>query len=297
MKNFNNLMLGINLLLFFLRSAETAASPTDELIQPNNKSQKHFVLVHGACHGAWSWYKVIAMLRSSGHNVTALDLGASGINPFQAQEIPHLSDYFKPLMLFMAALPPTQRVILVAHSFGGFAISKAMETFPEKISVAVFVAASMPGPLPFLNISPLIAEAFRRQGPLLDSRYSYDNGLNNTLMFDSKYIAEYMYQLSPVEDLALATTLLRPLYLFSLVDFIKEMILSHKKYGSVDRVYIKAGEDKSWHIKGLEQVMILINPPKQVIEIAGSDHMVMMSRPRELFLHLLSIAQTSLIIV
>ncbi|XP_019166158.1 PREDICTED: polyneuridine-aldehyde esterase-like [Ipomoea nil] len=294
MKNFNNFMLGINLLLFFLRPAETAASPTDELIQPN-KSQKHFVLVHGACHGAWSWYKVVAMLRSSGHNVTALDLGASGINPFQALEIPHISDYFKPLMLFMAALPPTQRVILVGHSFGGFAISKAMETFPEKISVAVFIAANMPGPS--LNISTLTAELFRRQGPLLDSRYSYESGPNNTIILDPKYIAEYMYQLSPVEDLALATTLLRPLYLYSVEDIIKFINLSQKRYGCVDRVYIKAGEDKSWGNKDREQMMIRMNPPKQVIEIAESDHMVMMSRPRELFLHLLSIAHTSLIIV
>ncbi|XP_019166160.1 PREDICTED: polyneuridine-aldehyde esterase-like [Ipomoea nil] len=292
MKNFNNLMLGINLLLFFLQSAETAASPTDELIRPN-KSQKHFVLVHGACHGAWSWYKVVAMLRSSGHNVTALDLGASGINPLQALEIPHQSDYFRPLMLFMAALPPTERVILVAHSLGGLAISKAMETFPEKISVAVFVTAIMPGP--FLNISTLTAEASRRQGPLLDSRYSYDNGPNNpptTLILGSKYIAEYMYQLSPVEDLALATTLLRPIYLYSEEDMSKEVILSQKRYGCVDRVYIKAGEDKSWHIKGVEQWMIQRNPPNQVIEIAGCDHMVMMSGPRKLFLHLLSIAHT-----
>lgn len=102
MKNLDNLiMLGINLLLFFLQSAETAAeSPTDDQLRPN-KSEKHFVLVHGACHGAWSWYKVVAMLRSSGHNVTALDLGASGINPLQALQIPHQSDYFRPLMLFL----------------------------------------------------------------------------------------------------------------------------------------------------------------------------------------------------
>uniref|UniRef100_A0A3Q7EUB0 AB hydrolase-1 domain-containing protein n=1 Tax=Solanum lycopersicum TaxID=4081 RepID=A0A3Q7EUB0_SOLLC len=70
-----------------------------------------FVLVHGACHGAWPWYKVVALMRSSGHNVTAIDLGASGINPEQVLEVPR-------------------------HSFGGFASSKAMESFPEKISVA-----------------------------------------------------------------------------------------------------------------------------------------------------------------
>ncbi|MCD7457989.1 hypothetical protein HAX54_036736, partial [Datura stramonium] len=85
-------------------------------------------------------------MKSSGHNVTAIDLGASGINPKQVLEIPRLSDYFSPLMEFMASLPADQKVVLVGHSFGGLAISKAMESFPEKISVAVFFAALMPGP-------------------------------------------------------------------------------------------------------------------------------------------------------
>ncbi|KAF0923473.1 hypothetical protein E2562_006362 [Oryza meyeriana var. granulata] len=36
-------------------------------------SSKHFILVHGLCHGAWCWYKVVTMLCSVGHRVTALD--------------------------------------------------------------------------------------------------------------------------------------------------------------------------------------------------------------------------------
>jgi len=111
------------------------------------KAKKHFVLVHRPCHGAWSWYKIVALMRSSGHNVTAIDLAASGINPKQALEVPHLSDYFSPLMKFMVSLPAHEKVVLLGHEFGGFAISKAMESFPEKISVAVFVTALMPGPM------------------------------------------------------------------------------------------------------------------------------------------------------
>lgn len=110
------------------------------------KASKHFLLVHGGCHGAWCWCKLVALLKNSGHNVTALDLGASGNNPKQVREVPHLSDYFSPLMDFMTSLPEDEKVGLVSHSFGGFTISKAMESFPEKISVAVFVTAFMPGP-------------------------------------------------------------------------------------------------------------------------------------------------------
>ena len=108
------------------------------------KKERHFVLVHGACHGAWSWYKVATLLKSAGHKVTALDLAASGIHPKQAHELRSLSDYLEPLMEFMASLPPEERVILVGHSMGGYCISAAMESFPEKVSVAVFCTAFMP---------------------------------------------------------------------------------------------------------------------------------------------------------
>ncbi|KAK9988261.1 hypothetical protein SO802_028500 [Lithocarpus litseifolius] len=125
------------------------------------RTGKHFVLIHGSCLGAWSWYKLVTLLKSSGHNVTALDLAASGINPLQANDLQSSFDYFKPLRDFMEALPSHERVILVGHSLGGLAISQAMEYFPSKISVAVFVTALMPGPT--LNISTLNQMSFSQQ--------------------------------------------------------------------------------------------------------------------------------------
>ncbi|KAL5061510.1 hypothetical protein RYX36_023247 [Vicia faba] len=104
-------------------------------------SCEHFVLVHGAYHGAWCWYKVATMLKSAGHNVTTVELAASGINPIQVQEIRQISQYYEPLMTFMESLPPNEKVILVGHSIGGVSASVAMEKFPHKISVAVFVTA------------------------------------------------------------------------------------------------------------------------------------------------------------
>ncbi|CAK9186920.1 unnamed protein product [Ilex paraguariensis] len=55
------------------------------------ESGKHFVLIHGACLGAWSWYKQVQRLKSAGHNVTALDLAASGIDPKQVKDVPSWS--------------------------------------------------------------------------------------------------------------------------------------------------------------------------------------------------------------
>lgn len=137
-------------------STKSATDPI--IIRSQDSSSKHFVLVHGACHGAWSWYKLLPLLKllSGSHKVTALDLGASGINPQLFYNVKTISQYFLPLMDFMASLPPHERVILVGHSLGGLAISQAMEMFPEKVAVAVFVTALMPGPL--FNISILNKE-------------------------------------------------------------------------------------------------------------------------------------------
>ena len=105
---------------------------------------KHFVLAHGVCHGSWCWYRLIALLKQAGHRVTALDLGACGINPKQLNEITSIWDYVDPLMEFMASLPQGESVILVGHSYAGLCISLAMESFPEKVSLGVFVTAYMP---------------------------------------------------------------------------------------------------------------------------------------------------------
>uniref|UniRef100_M1CFZ9 Methylketone synthase Ib n=1 Tax=Solanum tuberosum TaxID=4113 RepID=M1CFZ9_SOLTU len=254
------------------------------------KVKKHFVLVHTVGHGAWSWYKIVALMRSSGYNVTAIDLGASGINPKQALEIPHFSDYLSPLMEFMASFPTNKKVARVGHSLGGLAISKAMEIFPEKISVAVFVTALMPGPT--LNAATLYTQTFSAVIGQLDNRVAYDNGLTNpptTLILGLKYLATNIYQLSSNQDLALATTLVRPIYLYSVKDVSMEIVLSRKRYGSVRKVFIVAADDNLLK-KEIQKRMIEKNPPDEVEVIQGSDHMTMMSTPLQLFTTLLNIA-------
>ncbi|XP_050365976.1 methyl jasmonate esterase 1-like [Argentina anserina] len=262
----------------------------NKTIASSQSDKKHFVLVHGSCHGAWSWYKIVNLMRSSGHNVTAIDLAASGIDPQQANDLHSISDYFKPLTDFMEALPRNERVILVGHSSGGLAISQAMELFPSKISLAVFVAALMPGPN--LNISTLQQESFRRADSQLDNRYTYDQGPNNpptTFIFGPLFSATSVYQRSSKEDLELATMLMRPLPLFSEEDMSKELKLSKEKYASVNRVSIIADEDLLGK-KDFQLWVIMRNRPNRVVEIKGSDHMVMMSKPLELWVLLQQLA-------
>ena len=106
--------------------------------------RKHYVLVHGACHGAWCWHKLKPRLESAGHKVTVLDLAASGINMKKLEDVDTFSQYSEPLLHLMATIPQNEKVVLVGHSFGGMSIALAMDKFPEKVVVGVFLAAFAP---------------------------------------------------------------------------------------------------------------------------------------------------------
>jgi pimeloyl-ACP methyl ester carboxylesterase len=109
-----------------------------------NNQAAHLVLIHGSSAGAWVWYKVKPMLEAAGHSITALDMSASGVNTKTLEEVRTFDQYNEPLIEFMANLPENEKVVLVGHSLGGLNLAFAMEKFPEKISLAVFVTAILP---------------------------------------------------------------------------------------------------------------------------------------------------------
>ncbi|KAI3416595.1 AB hydrolase-1 domain-containing protein, partial [Psidium guajava] len=214
--------------------------------------------------------------------VTALDMAASGVHPKQARELNSIVEYAEPLFEFFEGLPRGEKVILVGHSMGGIVISMAMERFPEKIAVAVFVAAVMYGPE--LSVASVIEEYARRLDSYMDTEYAFDDGPEKpptTLLFGYNFMASKLYQLSPPEDLTLASYSVRPLRLFLDEPRLKaEEIVMTAKYGSVRRVYIVCDEDLVVK-EDLQRWMIDHNPTDEVCVISNSDHMVMFSKPLE----------------
>ncbi|XP_043710121.1 methylesterase 10-like [Telopea speciosissima] len=240
---------------------------------------KHLVLVHDACHGGWSWYKIVNLLSSAGYRVTTLDL-CGNLESHEEDEIVSISDYLQPLMEFMSSFLQEERVILVGHGYGGVGVSLAMEKFPEKISVAVFVAAVMPS-----CRSPLIDvfEEFFTRAPvetLLDCEFSFDLGRENlptSVILGPDFLLYEMYNCCPFEVIWILKWLpywLSPLALF-FKDLTNEKVLSKEKFGSVNRVYIKCDHFQRW--------MIDNSPTKDVKVIEGAHHMVMISKPNELY--------------
>ncbi|XP_039056945.1 methylesterase 10-like [Hibiscus syriacus] len=254
----------------------------------------HFVLIHGICHGAWCWYMLVSLLQSTGHRVTPLDLGASGINLKQINELDSVSDYAQPLMEFMASLPRHEKVILVARSYGGVVISLAMESFPNKVSVALYLTAFMP------NLhSPIATRDDNRAvlqknfiGANMDSHLWFDDGPENPptrTIFGPKYIAARVYQLPPKEDRELAIALSRRGKFF-MKDLSNESLLTKENFGSANRVYIVRKYDllikeslQKWYIEN--------SPTVDVKFIFGADHMAMLSKPHQLCKHLQEVAE------
>lgn len=251
-----------------------------------------FVLVHGVCHGAWSWYRVATALRSAGHRVDTLDMAACGARPGRAEEVGSFEEYSRPLLDLLAALPPGEKAVLVGHSYGGQSLALAMQAHPDRVAVAIFASAAMPAAGKPLNF---VSEQFAQErGPgfFMDCviETAGDDPPCKTFLLGPEYMAQRLYQLSPPEDLTLATMLVRPSRQFVDDAAMTEEVLTAERYGAVSRVYIVAEEDASWSPE-FQRWMASWNPGTEVRGLEGADHMPMFCKPRELSDLLVEIAE------
>ncbi|CAH2064475.1 unnamed protein product, partial [Thlaspi arvense] len=245
--------------------------------------QHHFVLVHGSCHGAWCWFKLAAKLKADGQRVTAVELGGSGIDTRRLDEVRSVSEYLEPLMSFMESLPEEEKVVLVGHSYGGIGTSLAMERFPTKISVGIFLSAYMPH-----HDSPpsvLIQEYFKGlpDGFAMDSEFTFEEGpeqLPSSVMFGTRFLKEKAYSNCNMEDVELAMALVKPSRLYA-----KEMegedLVTKERYGSGKRVFILCEGDNVLP-EEIQKWMISNYEPDEVKVIEEAGHMAMITKPQQL---------------
>ncbi|XP_011039238.1 PREDICTED: salicylic acid-binding protein 2-like isoform X1 [Populus euphratica] len=248
----------------------------------STRQTTHFVLIHGSASGAWAWYKVKTILEAAGHSVTALDMSASGVNTKTLEEVVTFDQYNEPLIEFMANLAENEKVVLVAHSLGGLNVAFAMEKFPEKISLAVFVTAFLPDTEhqpsymleKFIENSPAVADGWQS---VVSSTTGYEAFMKSTA-----------FSLASPEDLSLQTLLKRSGSLF-LESLAKANKFTKEKFGSVVRDYVVCTQDLLV-VPSLQRFMIEHNEVKEVMEIPA-DHMAIVSRPKELCQCLLEFAR------
>ena len=108
----------------------------------SQSSNKTYILVHGAGHGAWCWKKVVPLLEVKGFKVVTLDLPDVGDDTAKLKNITLDDDAKK---VADAANAVEGKVILVGHSSGGVVISQSAEFLgPEKVDQLVYLDAFLP---------------------------------------------------------------------------------------------------------------------------------------------------------
>jgi pimeloyl-ACP methyl ester carboxylesterase len=108
----------------------------------SQSSDKTYILIHGAGHGAWCWKKIVPVLEAKGYKAITLDLPSHGNDTAQLAQVTLDDDAKK---VADAANAVGGKVILVGHSSGGVVISQAAELLgTEKIDKLIYLDAFLP---------------------------------------------------------------------------------------------------------------------------------------------------------
>jgi pimeloyl-ACP methyl ester carboxylesterase len=106
-------------------------------------ARKTFVLVHGAWHGGWCWRRVADLLESQGNKVytpTLTGLGErSHLMSANITLDTHIAD-----VVNVIKWEDLHDICLVAHSYGGWPVSGALEQIVDRVSAIVFLDAFVP---------------------------------------------------------------------------------------------------------------------------------------------------------
>ncbi|KAK9201462.1 hypothetical protein WN944_016665 [Citrus x changshan-huyou] len=249
----------------------------------HSSMMSHFVMVHGASHGAWSWFKVRALLETSGYKVTCLDLKSAGIDRTDPNTVFTLEEYNKPLINLLHNLPHNEKVILVGHSIGGLNVTDAINRFGYgKIHTAVYVAADM---------SDRRTEDVKVLFPASINQGAAQNGISpdmfeleyalgpdkfpTSIMVKKEYQRELYYHMSPVEDSTLASMVLKPApaRVFACAPFEG----GPPDAAKVRRVYIRTLNDHLFKLENQDAMIAKCNP-SQIFNI-DSEHCPFFSNP------------------
>jgi len=102
-----------------------------------------YVLVPGACHGAWCFDDLADALRSHGHRVLALTLTGIAERAHLLHGGVNLQMHITDVLAEMAAHDVIDAV-LVGHSYGGMVITGVADRMPDNVDAVVYVDARVP---------------------------------------------------------------------------------------------------------------------------------------------------------
>ena len=104
---------------------------------------RHYVLLHGAWHGAWAWSKAAPLIRQAGHEVSVPTLSGLGERSHVAAGTSglavHVQDVVSHLMM-----EDLRDVVLVGHSYAGCVLSGVLAARTGRVAHAIYLDAFVP---------------------------------------------------------------------------------------------------------------------------------------------------------
>ena len=107
------------------------------------QTRKTFVLVHGAWHGGWCWRRVADILEGHGHKVYAQSLTGNGDRSHLLSKDINLDTHITDIVN-LVTWEDLHDICLVAHSYGGWPSSGALEHIHDRVAAIVWLDAFKP---------------------------------------------------------------------------------------------------------------------------------------------------------
>ncbi len=193
----------------------------------------HYILIHGAWEGSWTWENTSPALEKQGHAATAIDLAGSYGNKRAIPQVT-MANYVQSVVDTIQQLD--HKVILVGHSLAGAVISQVAELMPEKMEKLIYVAAFL------LKNGDCVFEAMKRDldGEFLpEIMFSEDQSYATVSAQTWRNIAFHDVE---EKDIRHALPLMAERQ--ATEPFMAKMVVSDERFGSVSKTYIRTAIDK-----------------------------------------------------
>ncbi len=218
----------------------------------------HFVLVHGAYHGAWCWDQLRAELEHGGHESTAVDLPCDDPDAGAERYVDEI----------IHAIPKQAgAVVMVGHSLAGLSIPIAASR--TRTAMTVYLCGMLPVPgLSFDAQHADMSTGFEPSQPAIE----HPDG--SATWPEQGAIEAYFHDCAPDVALAAARRLRRQYWK------VTQEVTPLREWPAVPTAYIFCTEDRMVsrdYTLGAARRQLGVDP----IELPGG-HSPFLSRPREL---------------
>jgi pimeloyl-ACP methyl ester carboxylesterase len=102
-----------------------------------------YVLVPGACHGAWCFDDLAEALRAQGHRVLAITLTGIAERAHLLHAGVNLETHIADVLAELA-VHDVSDAVLVGHSYGGMVITAVADRIPQQVDSLVYLDAFVP---------------------------------------------------------------------------------------------------------------------------------------------------------